>query len=119
VTGLVVPAKPGPARPVARPAVRTVARPAAVAPRPVARRAGVVRRLDDSGRAFGRSAPTLPYRTPVVVTRSNDVRPTALPAEPVTDRRGWVSVAAGLLLLLVCSHLHRSLRPQPVPRDTR
>lgn len=120
VRDLRVPAKPALARPA--PAPRAVARLAVapkVAPRPAVRR--VTARLDDSGRAFGRSAPTLPYTRPPVV-RSTTVVPavaaTRDSAVPAGDRSGWVSFAGGLLLLLVCSHLHRSLRPQPDPRGT-
>jgi len=68
--------------------------------------------------AFGGSAPVLPYAPPVVVTRPAPVREALAPAVPVADRRGWVSVAGGLLVVVVCSHLHRSLRPQPDPRGT-
>jgi hypothetical protein len=118
VTDLVVPAAP--ARPVRVTAPRPAAR-VAVAPRPSASRHYAVRRvprLDDSGRAFGKSAPMLPYAPPVVLTRRAPVREAFAPAVPVADRRGWVSFAGGLLVLLVCSHLHRSLRPQPDPRGT-
>jgi hypothetical protein len=115
--GVVVPGPPAAVRPPAPvPAVRPapLARPA----RHAARR--VVARLDDSGRAFGRSAPTLPYRpAPPAVAVAAAPRQAALPAVPVSERRGWLSVAGGLLLLLVCSHLHRSLRPQPEPRGPR
>ena len=123
VPNLVVPAKP-----VAKPAARPVVAPKAprVAPRAVhrrvARRVVVTRpRLDDSGRAFGRSAPTLPYTRPAFTRSETPVRPPAAAARgsAASADHGWASVAGGLLLLLVCSHLHRSLRPQPEPRGTR
>lgn len=78
-------------------------------------------RVDDSGRAFGKAAPTLPYARRAAAPRKTPVArplaaaPVALPA----DRSGWASVAGGLLLIVVCSHLHRALRTQPDPRDGR
>ncbi|HEX8001115.1 MAG TPA: Ig-like domain-containing protein [Mycobacteriales bacterium] len=115
-------------RVVAAPAARPVAKPAARAPRvaparpavrPAPRRVAARARLDDSGRAFGRSAPTLPYPRAVVRPAAPAPARLAAPAAvPVGDRRGWVSFAGGLLLLLVCSHLHRSLRPQPDAKGT-
>jgi hypothetical protein len=95
--------EPAPSRPrvvLSRPVTRAVAAPA----------------LDDSGRAFGAAAPTLPYAPPPVRLAAPAARaPVALPAAaaPPAERSGWVSLAGGLLLLLVCSHLHRVLRPQP------
>lgn len=118
VRDLRVPARPAAVR--RPPAPRAVARPAlapkARAPRPVARRVTV--RLDDSGRAFGRSAPTLPYARVVARPPAPVAPAAAAPAAAPAERRGWVPFAGGLLLLLVCSHLHRSLRPQPDPRGT-
>ena len=115
VPGLVV---PSPATPPVRTVTRVTAAPrAASRPSPVARRAGVAREIDDSGRAFGRSAPTLPYAR-VVVRPAPVTRAAVAPVPLADDRSGWVSFAGGLLLLVVCSHLHRSLRPQPEPRGT-
>jgi hypothetical protein len=121
-TGLVVPR----ARrtPTARPAEPPPApRPAPPVARAVpARRTTTVampRVVDDSGRAFGKAAPTLPYvrraAAPRPVARPVAAAPVALPA----DRSGWASVAGGLLLMVVCSHLHRALRTQPEQRDGR
>lgn len=110
VRGLVVPAPRRAARPAVAPR-RVATRPVALS-RPVARRV-VAKPVDDSGRAFGRAAPTLPYAPAAV--RPAPVRAATLATDPVSqrDRRGWVSFAAGLMVLLVCSHLHRSLRPPP------
>jgi hypothetical protein len=124
--GLVVP-KPSDA--VVDEPVRPAVRPVVVRPRPVPPAARAVRRaaapaaprLDDSGRAFGQAAPLLPYR-PVRAPRPAAARPPVTVAAPQPlppDRQGWVSVAGGLLLLLVSSHLHRALRTQPDPRDGR
>lgn len=104
------------------PPVERPAAPAPAARRVPSRRSTVAMpRVDDSGRAFGKAAPTLPYvrratappKAPVA--RPVSTAPVALPAE----RSGWASVAGGLLLMVVCSHLHRALRTQPDPRDGR
>ena len=106
--GLVVPAPSTAPRAVARPAVRAVAVPRRVVTNTP--RTPVGPSYDDSGAAFGATAPVLPYAPPPAA--SSLARPVAAavtaPASP--ERSGWVSVAAGLLLLLVCSHLHRVLR---------
>jgi len=102
--GLVVPAPP---RPVSQqPVVRHVV--AVARPLPHRRSVAVaLPKVDDSGVAFGEVAPTLPYvrRVAVPVTSA-----TVVPAVEETERSGWASVAGGLVVLLVCSHLHRSLR---------
>jgi hypothetical protein len=87
-----------------------------------ARRAVVARPvLDDSGRPFGAVAPVLPYVTssaaPDPPAAAAPLHTTAVRTPVPPDRQGAVSVAAGLLLLLVCSHLHRVLRTRPDPRD--
>jgi hypothetical protein len=122
-TDLVIPrarqaaARPAEAPPAVRPAAPAPAvRRAAVPPR---RTTVAMPRVDDSGRAFGKAAPTLPYvrraAAPRRAVRPVAVAPVALPA----DRGGRASVAGGLLLIVVCSHLHRALRTQPDPRDGR
>jgi hypothetical protein len=75
--------------------------------------------LDDSGRPFGAVAPVLPYVTPPTPPRAAPapLHTTAVRAPVPPDREGAVSVAAGLLVLLACSHLHRVLRTRPDPRD--
>ncbi|HVF05719.1 MAG TPA: hypothetical protein VNA20_12835 [Frankiaceae bacterium] len=120
IPGLVLPApanRPERALPgvvVVRPAARAGARPVAAAG-PVARPV-----LDDSGRAFGRAAPVLPYDVlPDPPARVDSTIAAATPEELPPERNGWASVAAGLLLLVTCSHLHRALRPQPDPREAR
>lgn len=111
--GLVV---PSPAAVPSRP-VRAEAPPApAVPPARAVKPRGPA--MDDSGRAFGKAAPVLPYTLRVVAPRPATPATVAAPA-PLPERRGWVSMAGGLLLLLVCSHLHRVLRSQPDPRDGR
>jgi hypothetical protein len=100
--GLVVPAPSRP-KPVAVRHVVAVAKPL-----PHRRSVAVaLPAVDDSGAAFGEVAPTLPYvrRVAAPVTPA-----TIVPAVEETERSGWVSVAGGLVVLLVCSHLHRSLR---------
>lgn len=104
--GLVVPAPPRPAAAVRPPVVKH-----AVAPKPLPHKRSVAvaaPRIDDSGTAFGAVAPTLPYvrRAASPVTAAT----LAAPLASEEDRSGWESVAGGLVLLLVCSHLHRSLR---------
>ena len=119
IPGLVVP------HPAALPRLVHVAPPprvtraAPVAPAPVRRLPETAPRLDDSGRAFGRSAPVLPYAPPAGPAPAAPVTRAAAPAELPPERSGWLSVAAGLLLLVTCSHLHRALRPQPDPREPR
>ncbi|HEV2890719.1 MAG TPA: hypothetical protein VGX28_10115, partial [Frankiaceae bacterium] len=126
-TDLRVPGPPRKAPPrvpdVAPPRARPAPLPRVAPRRPAARAVVTTPRLDDSGRAFGTSAPTLPYvrapRLAAVRPAAPATRALATPFASRDDRRrGWVSVAGGLLLLLVCSHLHRSLRPQPDPRGT-
>jgi hypothetical protein len=128
VEGLVVPAVSDEAPPRRVPvteAPRPLPRPAPYVARPAFRRAArtVVAApvLDTSGRAFGSVAPVLPYEVarPATPPPVESYVPPAVAMEPlpVTDRSGWLSLAGGLLLLLVCSHLHRLLRPQPVPRE--
>jgi hypothetical protein len=110
VTGLVVPA---PVRPVARsaPPRHAAPRPAPVArvlPQPAAAPA-----LDDSGAAFGRTAAVLPYVPVPPPVHADPVPP--VPLSPVSSRSrdGAIPVAAGLLILLSCAHLHRALRADP------
>jgi hypothetical protein len=99
--------------PARRAAAAVPAAPAA--PRPAVLRAPV---LDTTGRAFGAVARTLPYRPAPPATVPVPRR--SVPFEPAAaDRSGWLSLAGGLLVLLVCSHLHRALRPQPDPRGRR
>ncbi|HEU0133055.1 MAG TPA: hypothetical protein VFQ85_18910 [Mycobacteriales bacterium] len=124
VDGLTI---PGPPRTATKPA--TPRRNAAPAPRRVAaapvRRAVATTvlapRYDDSGTAFGHVAATLPYTAPVAAAAPPPAAatPAAAPVPVPPDRSGWLSVAAGLLVLLVSSHLHRALRPQPDPRGGR
>ena len=118
--GLVVPRPATKPHAVVRPAVRAEAPPPVVAPRRVPAPAPKPA-LDDSGRAFGKAAPVLPYVRRVVSATRPPVTPVtvAAPEAVPPDRAGWTSVAGGLLLLVICSHLHRVLRTQPDPRDGR
>lgn len=124
VTDLVVPSSVPPRRVVARPpAVVHEAASAPVARAAPARRVTVaLPRVDDSGRVFGATAPTLPYRrvrTTSVTVSPVETVPVAAPTPVPSERSGAASVAAGLLLLVTCSHLHRALRSQPDPEDGR
>ncbi|HWL35286.1 MAG TPA: hypothetical protein VNQ77_03760 [Frankiaceae bacterium] len=123
-TDLVIPgARRVTARPAEPPPVARPAAPArAVRPAPSRRTTTVAMpQVDDSGRAFGKAAPTLPYvRRAATPRRAPVARPVAsAPVALPADRSGWASVAGGLLLMVVCSHLHRALRTQPDPRDGR
>jgi hypothetical protein len=119
--GLVVPGRPAP--PPARVAHPLPEPPSSAPPRHLyaARRAAVSKLVvDDSGRPFGAVAPVLPYAAPsvrVAPPRAAPLHSTAVRTPVPPDRQGAVSVAAGLLVLLACSHLHRVLRTRPDPRD--
>jgi hypothetical protein len=123
VTGLVVPAPRVPdRRPPAPDLVAPPAAPAVAALPSRSRGTYAAPRLDDSGRSFGAVAGVLPYAPravaaiPGMPAAPARVTPVTAPlAAGVPERRGWVSVALGLLLLLACSHLHRVLR---TPRST-
>jgi hypothetical protein len=116
VPGLVVPPPP---RAEARAVGSTAAaRRAPVAARPAAtpgrRIPALAAALDDSGAAFGAVAPVLPYRAAAVPPRPPAaVAPALSPVSSETSRRGWLSFAAGLLVLLSSAHLHRALRADP------
>jgi hypothetical protein len=107
------PARPSADGPPAARATRPAGPRIAALPRPVA---VALPGADDSGNAFGAVAPVLPYaaRAPLTPPAAALVAPVE-PLRP--SRSGPLSVAAGLLVLLVCSHLHRALRPDP--RDGR